>query len=156
MPERSKTSQACSPAPSQTANTGLDGAIFWRCRSVAATTVCAASAADKRGRNGHDQHGIIAVIFEQMLERNGITGTVGIAGDIARVGARPDGRKRGTELRHRGGGNLGQRAAEVGKPIDGKYADAAAIGQNRETIAGQKAAVRADIRADIRSENSQR
>src|SRR6516162_11842032 len=36
----------------------------------------------KRGRNVHDQHRVTAVIFEQMLERDGITGCVGISGDI--------------------------------------------------------------------------
>ena len=48
----------------------------------------------KRGRNVHDQDGIVLGIRDETLERGDIAGGIGVAGDVDGVGSRPDRRQR--------------------------------------------------------------
>ena len=91
----------------------------------------------KSGWHVHDQDGIVGAIRQQLLERCGITCTIGVTGDVDRVGARPDRRQRLVEVVHRGRRNVGEFAAKIGEAIHRKHADAAAVGQNGQPIAGQ-------------------
>ncbi len=92
----------------------------------------------ERGRHVHDQDRVVARVFEQRIQRAGIARGVGIARDVDRIGTRPDRRQHGIEAFHRGGRELGERAAEIGKPVDREHADAAAIGQDRQTPARKR------------------
>jgi len=92
----------------------------------------------QRGWDIHDQNGVVRVIFEQIHKRHGVALRVGIAGNVDGIGARPDRRQRGIERLHRRRRNLGQCAAEIGQTIDSEHADAAAIGQNRQAVSGER------------------
>ena len=72
-----------------------------------------------------------------MIHGIGIALGIGIAGDIDRIGARPDRRQRGIEFRHRFRRDVGECTAEIGETINREHADTAAIGQNRKTAAGK-------------------
>ena len=101
------------------------------------TDFAAAARRSERGRHVHDQHGVVGVVVEQMLERHGVAFFVGVAGDVDRIGARPDRRQRRIELLHGCGRNVGELAAEIGEPVHRQNADAAAIGQDRQPLAGK-------------------
>ena len=72
-----------------------------------------------------------------MLERNGVACGIRIAGDIDRIGARPNRRQGGIQLLHGGRGNVGRISAEIGEAVDCENADAAAIGEDRQPLARQ-------------------
>ena len=59
----------------------------------------------ERRRHVHDQNGIIGVIVEQILKRDGISFGVGITGDVGRIGVRPDRRQSRIKLPHGVGRN---------------------------------------------------
>jgi hypothetical protein len=68
----------------------------------------------ERGRDVHDQHGIVGFILKQMRQRERIALGISVASDIDRIGARPNWRQCSIELFHRRRRNLGQDAAEIG------------------------------------------
>ena len=79
---------AASLLPTQTANIGFGRSPRLRCDcATAATDFAAASRRSERGRNIHDKNGVVLRIFEQPLQRSGVTGGVGVAGNVDRVGA---------------------------------------------------------------------
>ena len=91
----------------------------------------------QRRRHVHHQDGVVGVVVEQLLERHRVPRRVRVAGNVDGIGARPDRRQRRIELFHRIGRNVGQFAGKVRQTIHRQHADAAAIGQYRQPLAGQ-------------------
>ena len=91
----------------------------------------------QRRRHVHRQHRVVRAVVEQIFKRGRIARRIGVAGDVDRIGARPDRRQRGVELPERLGRNAGEFAAEIGEAIDRQYADAAAVGENGKPRAGE-------------------
>ena len=75
---------------------------------------------------------------KQSFERYRISRGIGIADNVDGIGPRPGRRQRRIEPSAGVRRNLGERAAEIDQAIDGEHADPAAIGQDRETIAGKR------------------
>ena len=88
----------------------------------------------ERRRHVHDQNGVVGVIVEQILKRGGVSFGVGVAGDVDRIGARPDRRQCRIKLPHRVGRNAGELAAKIDEPIHRQHADPAAVGQNGQRL----------------------
>jgi hypothetical protein len=47
---------------------------------------CCILGRSERGRNIHDKNGVVLGVFEQTLQRSGVTGSIGIAGDVDGIG----------------------------------------------------------------------
>ena len=125
--------------PIHTAKTGFGRIELLRCACAAAATDRAASAAEASAVGTFmTRTASFAGSSSSALERDGVAGSVGVAGDVDGIGARPDRRQRRIEPRHRVRGNAGERPAEIHEPIDGEHADATTIGENRQTLARKR------------------
>ena len=89
-----------------------------------------------RGLHVHDQNGVIGRIGQQDFQSRRVARRIGVADDVDRVGAGPGWRKHGVELGAGRRGNRRRNAAKFGQPIDCQHADATAIGQDRQPLAG--------------------
>ena len=95
----------------------------------------------QRGGHVHHQHRVVARILQQRFQGDAVTGRVGIADDVHRIGARPGRRQHRVQALHRGRVQHRQGAAQVDQPVHRQHADAAAIGQDRQPLAGGLAQV---------------
>src|SRR5262245_31663890 len=69
----------------------------------------------ERGRDIHDQDGVVLPVLQQRFEGGEVARRIGIAGDVDRVRARPDRRQRRVELLHGRRRERGEGAAEIGE-----------------------------------------
>ena len=90
------------------------------------------------GRNIHNHNGIVPRIFDEPLEGEDVAGSIGVAGNVDGICARPDRRQRRIEPLQGVRGKAGERPAEIHEPIDGEHADATTIRENRQTLAQKR------------------
>ena len=88
------------------------------------------------GRAIQHENGILARVGQQGAEGGGVARPVGIADNVDGIAMRPRLRQDGVERRQRLVGKFGQTAAGADKRVGGQHADAAAIGQNGQPVAG--------------------
>ena len=92
----------------------------------------------ERGGNIHDKNGVVLRICDEALKRGDVAGRIGVAGDVDRVGMRPDRRQRRIQLQHGFRRNVGERAAEVDEPVDRQDSDPPAVREDRQPLAQER------------------
>ena len=83
----------------------------------------------------HDEYGVAVVILQEDLKRGNVTGRVGIANDIDRIGTGPGWRQDGIETLFDGRTECRGNPSQFDKPIDCENTDTAAIGEHRQSLA---------------------
>ena len=132
MPAASNAVSTSPRSPTQTANSRLG-------RNAAVAALAhqrhnrrgGVSRRGQGGRHAHHQHGVVAGIVEQHLKRGGIARRIRVAGNVHRIGLRPDRRQLFVKSRHRGGRERCKLSAEIDQAVNGQHPNAAAIGQDR-------------------------
>ena len=85
----------------------------------------------------HDEYGVVRLVVEKRRQCSVKTFGIRIPDDIDGVGVRPGRWQLRVELIARRGGQFRELAAERHEPVDREHGDTAAVGENREALAGE-------------------
>jgi hypothetical protein len=99
--------------------------------------LCRRRGARQGGRHVEGEHRVVVWVGQERPQRAGVAVGAGIADDVDRVAPRPGRRQGSVELRERRLRQAGERAAEIDEPVDGEHADAAAVGDDGQALAGE-------------------
>lgn len=93
----------------------------------------------------HDQHGVAAVVGENGIERVAVARRAGVADDVDGIGLRPGRRKHAVERLPRRRRQLGEASPEIGQRVGRQHPGAAAIGEDRQTLARERRRLGQDL-----------
>ena len=91
--------------------------------------------ARRQGGRTIDHQDCIAVgVREQNIQRQRVSGGIGVTDDVDRITFRPGWRQRCTERRRCGGRECGKHAVSIGETVRRQHAGAAAVGENSQSF----------------------